>query len=106
MPHSMSKKNSKIKKKTKVEKKKCVWARCSSDLPPAQGFPEAGSQPSSGVPGLLDPTVVSHSTSHCGSGSPTDTWQALHYSPAPPNEVVTAQTGVGPPALGRSCCIP
>lgn len=50
-----------------MEKKKCVWARCSSDLPPAQGFPEAGSQPSSGVPGLLDPTVVSHSTSHCGS---------------------------------------
>lgn len=105
MPHSMSKKTQKLKKK-KVENK-WVWARRSSDSPPAQGFPEAGSQPSSGVPGLLVPTVVSHSTLHCGSlGEPHGHPQALHSSPPPPNEVVAAQTGVGPPVLGRSCSIP
>lgn len=85
MPHSMSKKTQKLKKK-KVEIK-WVWARRSSDFPPAQGFLEAGSQPSSGVPGLLVPTVVSHSTSHCGSlGEP-------HGHPASPPLLSTPSQG-------------
>lgn len=84
-----------------------MWARCSSDLLQLRASPEAGKQPSSGVPGLLDPTVVSHSTSHCGSlGEPHGHLAALHYLSSPPNEAVTAQTARGPPALGRSLLHP
>ena len=90
----------------------CLWGHTESDTTEVtqqqqQRFPEAGSQPSSGVPGCWSPLlflIPLHPVEVWGS--PTDTQQALHYPPPPPNEVVTAQTRVTPPALGLPCSIP
>ena len=105
MPHSMSKKTQKLKKK-KWKSSGCgldvlqISLQLRASLKPGAS-PPLGSQACwSPLLFLIPPHTVEV------WGSPTDTRQALHSSPPPPKEVVAAQTGVGPPVLGRSCFIP